>query len=513
MRVMVNGAPPQPPEYQDPTQPYPGFWAGVPFGWMERFEGMRERTAQGGINVVFLGDSITEGWDQAIWAERYAPLDAVNYGIGGDQTSQLLYRIAHGLLDGITPRLVVLKIGVNNMWDPRSTVDQIADGIATVVAAIRAKLPNAQIVVIGILPHQASPDHELRAKTAAVNAISAGRSFGRNVQFLDIGDRFVEPDSTISSEIMPDYLHLSRRGYEIFADAIQEVITPRMNEITVSDAELASGSLSAENLRQANRALREDGFVVLADIVDLDHVAVVRDRMWQDLELLLQRPDAPFNWNTGNVQQDPPPFAEYLFRDILVNDIVIQVTESVLGPGLVSAFYSGNTAMPSEHSQPVHADSGQLWPNLDVAPPPYALVVNLPLVDVSAKNASTEIWPGTHLDTSVVMQHGEIKVSAEALAKQAAIAPPLQPVVRAGSVVIRDMRLWHRGMPNYTDVPRPMMAMIHYVAWWPVGKLRFPKGTEAIFEHPVLRTSVEFVDEAIDHISAPGGFEYTPEPV
>lgn len=284
-----------------------------------------------------------------------------------------------------------------------------------------------------------------------------------------------------------------------------------MVEINVTADELAAGKLPAGKLAQATSALQEDGFVVLADVIDLDHIEILRKKSLEDLELLLQRKDAPFNWNTGNVQQDPPPFPPYLFRDVLVNDIVIQVTKSVLGPGLKSGFYSGNTARPSESRQPVHADSGQLWPDLKTATPPYGLVINVPLVDVSAANASTEIWPGTHLDTSVVMQDGDIKVAPEVLEKRRAEVPPIQPTVRKGSVVIRDLRLWHAGMPNHTQEIRPMIAMIHFVSWWPTGALKFPKGTEAIFEHPDLVTHAEFTDEAVDHISNPGGFEFDEE--
>lgn len=256
------------------------------------------------------------------------------------------------------------------------------------------------------------------------------------------------------------------------------------------------------------RALRDDGIVVLEEAVDLDHIALLRERCLADVELLLKRPDKPFNWNPGNMQQDPPPFPPYLFRDVLVNDAAIAVTEGVLGQGLKNAFYSGNTALPSEHRQPVHADMGQLWPHLEVAHPAYAIVVNLPLVDMSAENGSTEMWPGTHKDTSVVFQDGDIKVSPQALEARRVIEPPIQPVVKAGSLVVRDIRMWHAGMPNRTSVPRPMIAMIHFVSWWPTTPLKFPKGTESIFEHPDLRTDAVFTDEAVDHIAAPGAYEY-----
>lgn len=270
----------------------------------------------------------------------------------------------------------------------------------------------------------------------------------------------------------------------------------------------APGLKDSPQLAEAIAALDRDGIVVLENAVDLDHLALIREKVLADIELLLNRPDKPFNWNPGNLQQDPPPFPPYLFRDVLVNDSVIAVTKGLLGPGLKSAFYSGNTALPSPHRQPVHADSGQLWPNLKIAHPPYALVINVPLVEMRPENGVTEMWPGTHADTSVILQTGDIKVSPEALEAQREIEPPVQPIVKLGSVVIRDIRMWHAGMPNYTENPRPMMAMIHFVSWWPTSPLKFPKGTEAIFEHPDLITHAEFVDYDVDYISAPGAYEY-----
>jgi ectoine hydroxylase-related dioxygenase (phytanoyl-CoA dioxygenase family) len=181
--------------------------------------------------------------------------------------------------------------------------------------------------------------------------------------------------------------------------------------------------------------------------------------------------------------------------------MAIAVTKALLGAGLYNGTYTGNTALPGGSQQPVHADLGQLWPNLEQSTPPFALVVNIPVVDMSEENGSTEIWPGTHRDTTVFFQQGDIKVREDQLAKQRAIAPPLQPHVHRGSILIRDIRLWHRGMPNYTKTPRPMIAMIHWVSWWNSEKpMRFPKGTEEFFQHPDLTTHVEFVDGEIDYL-------------
>ena len=80
-------------------------------------------------------------------------------------------------------------------------------------------------------------------------------------------------------------------------------------------------------------------------------------------------------------------------------------------------------------------------------------------------------------------------------------APPLQPSVRCGGVLIRDIRLWHRGMPNYTGTPRPMIAMIHWISWWSSDSpVLFPSGTEGFFAHPDLKTNARFVDGPIDYI-------------
>ena len=105
----------------------------------------------------------------------------------------------------------------------------------------------------------------------------------------------------------------------------------------------------------------------------------------------------------------------------------------------------------------------------------------------------------------------DIKIAPELLERRRAISPPFQPTFRRGSVLIRDIRLWHAGMPNRTDEPRPMIAMIHASAWLETGNpLLFPTGTESFFDHPVLRTAARFTDEPIDYVAEPQAFEYEP---
>ena len=282
-----------------------------------------------------------------------------------------------------------------------------------------------------------------------------------------------------------------------------------LTEIDVTAEEVSGSSLSEAHLDAAVRAVLQDGFVVLRNVVVLDHLDFLHERMLSDLEALHSRDDAPFNWNIGNIQQNPPPFPPYLFQDVLLNEQVIAVTSALLGPGVKNRFYSGNTALPSDQRQPVHADTTHLWPSLAVAHPPAEIVVNIATVDMSPENGSTELWPGTHLDVTVTAGK-DIKIPLGVLHARRTVHPPLQPTVARGSVIIRDIRMWHAGMPNRTDRPRPMIAMIHACGWLESGEpLRFPAASENFFKHPVLRTCARFVEDPIDHIRAPEGYEFT----
>lgn len=264
--------------------------------------------------------------------------------------------------------------------------------------------------------------------------------------------------------------------------------------------EKESGQMRADHLQAAVRALEEDGIVVLKNVADRSHLETLRERMLADLEAILAREDAPYNFTTSNVQQDPPPLLPYLFKDVLFNEMAIAVTHALLGDGVKNSYYSGNTALPSEKRQPVHPDVGQLWQGLEHPTPAFGVVVNVPVVTMTPENGSTEVWPGSHKDTSFSIYQGSIRIPEETLEARRKVAPPVQPVVEQGDLLIRDIRLWHAGMPNRTQEPRPMIAMIHWKSWWNDGEpIRMPKGTEEFFQHPVLKTNVRFLDE-VDYL-------------
>jgi lysophospholipase L1-like esterase len=187
-----------------------------------------ERAKQGHVDLLFLGDSITQMWnDNEVWTRYYGPRHAVNFGIGGDRTQHVLWRIQNGELEGIEPKVVVLMIGTNNASS--ASADEIAQGVTAIVEELRHRLAKAKILLLGVFPRGEKPN-ETREKLASVNAKLAKLDNGSTVKFLDIGKVFVNADGTISGEIMPDYLHLSRKGYRLWAEAMEPTLWSMLDE-------------------------------------------------------------------------------------------------------------------------------------------------------------------------------------------------------------------------------------------------------------------------------------------
>ncbi len=183
---------------------------------------------KGGVEVVFIGDSITQGWgNNKAWKENFEPLKAANFGIGGDQTGHVLWRITEGgELDSIKPKVAVVMIGTNNTGG--HSAEQIAGGIKLIVETIHKKTPQTKVLLLGVFPRGVQPATPIRKKIAEINqTIAKLDDAGKTVKYLDIGERFLSKEGVLSKEIMPDALHLSGKGYEIWAEAI----TPTVKEM------------------------------------------------------------------------------------------------------------------------------------------------------------------------------------------------------------------------------------------------------------------------------------------
>ncbi|MBI1785818.1 GDSL family lipase [Candidatus Sumerlaeota bacterium] len=198
--------------------------------WQDRHANCLKQAAAGDIGVIFIGDSITQGWEGAgkeEWAKHFGPLKPLNLGFSGDRTQHVLWRLDNGEVDGISPKAAVIMIGTNNSKD--NSAQEIADGIEAIVKELREKQPKMQILLLAVFPRSEKPD-ELRNKLIEVNKLIEKLDRQRKVTFLDIGPKFVQPDGTISKDIMPDFLHLSPSGYKLWAESIEPALQKLMKK-------------------------------------------------------------------------------------------------------------------------------------------------------------------------------------------------------------------------------------------------------------------------------------------
>jgi len=196
--------------------------------WREMFEEDLAIADDEKVDLLFLGDSITEGWTQGIWDESFAPHKAANFGIGGDQTQNLLWRLRNGSAGQLDPELIVLMIGVNNLFLGGDQPEDIYYGVEAVIQEIAKRFDRAEVLLLGLLPVGEEAGTETRQKVADANRLLAGLDEMDGVSFHDIGSAFLQEDGSISPEIMPDFLHPSEKGYAIFAEQLNALLKPML---------------------------------------------------------------------------------------------------------------------------------------------------------------------------------------------------------------------------------------------------------------------------------------------
>lgn len=199
--------------------------------WMKRHESFNERVKKGNVDLLLIGDSITQGWEgagKAVWEKYYTPRNAVNLGIGGDRTQHVLWRLDNGNVEGISPKAAVLMIGTNNSGTNSSA--QIAEGVEAIVKKLRTKLPKTKILVLGIFPRGATVEDAKRKVNVGANLSIRKLADGEMIHYLDIGDKFLNDDGTLSKEVMPDLLHLNEKSYTTWAAAIDPKLKELMGE-------------------------------------------------------------------------------------------------------------------------------------------------------------------------------------------------------------------------------------------------------------------------------------------
>lgn len=202
-------------------------------GLSKLHESFNEISRKGEAQIVFLGDSITQGWGGAgkeSWNTTWAPLKAANFGIGGDRTEHVLWRLDHGNFEGLKPKLTVLMIGTNNTGHRMDPAAETAAGIKAILEKLKSKQPEMKILLLGIFPRGEKKDNPQRIRTNEINQLLPALADGKQVHFLDISSSFLQPDGTLSREVMPDFLHLSPKGYALWTSAIE----PKVKELTAA---------------------------------------------------------------------------------------------------------------------------------------------------------------------------------------------------------------------------------------------------------------------------------------
>jgi len=208
----------------------PAVAVGVSFN---RHANFLDRIRRGPIDVAWFGDSITDNWRDLPWLydEFFGSWRVANFGVGWERIENVLWRMQNGELDGYRAKVIILLAGTNNLeavgFLRACTSQQTAHGMAALIAEVHRHQPQAKVLLIGILPRGQRADDPARAKIRDTNALLAQLA-GDRVRYLDLGDRFLQPDGSISSTIMPDFIHPSPEGYRRLGEAVRPVLEEMM---------------------------------------------------------------------------------------------------------------------------------------------------------------------------------------------------------------------------------------------------------------------------------------------
>lgn len=195
--------------------------------WISRHAATVARVHEGDIDLIMIGDSITQGWSRegrAVWDAYYGDHQAMNLGFDGDRTEHVLWRLDHGEIEGIKPKLAVVMIGTNNTSTRHDSPKETAAGIQAIFTTLHAHLPATKILLLGLFPRAASPDDPLCQLNEAINTRLRLYADNQQVFFLDLSRRFLDDQGRLSQDLMPDYLHPSEGEYRLWAEGMEETV-------------------------------------------------------------------------------------------------------------------------------------------------------------------------------------------------------------------------------------------------------------------------------------------------
>lgn len=278
-----------------------------------------------------------------------------------------------------------------------------------------------------------------------------------------------------------------------------------IHKVMVPEDVRQSGKPTPEIVAEGAAFLHRDGIVILENAIDTAHLDTLNAILSKEALEIAEDPNHHFNFGkeTRNMDQAPPPREDLMFKDVWCNPFAAAILAGILGPRPVVHYANGNTALKATGRQPVHSDCEFEHPNF-----PFAMVVNINLVDTSPKNGATEFWLGSHHCSTPDDHHvvdgkleASLQIKKEHVEARRKHSPPIQTTTKKGSLIIRDLRLWHAGMPNKTDEPRVMLAFVLEPAWYQGrGLVKLPRSVKALVESwsDELQFAADWVDE-VDH--------------
>ncbi|MFA5291532.1 MAG: GDSL-type esterase/lipase family protein [Phycisphaerae bacterium] len=211
--------------------------------WLPRHNVILERN-KGNVDIIMVGDSITHYWERdagkAVWEKYYANRNIVNMGFSGDRTQHVLWRLEHGEVNDINPKLAIIMIGTNNSNGEDNTAQEIADGVKAIVCQLRTRLPNTKILILAIFPRGDADQRKIKeqdasyndqwAKNDKANKIISKIADRKMIYYLDINKKFLNKKAMLTRDVFPDLLHPGQKGYEIWAKAMEPMIDKLTNE-------------------------------------------------------------------------------------------------------------------------------------------------------------------------------------------------------------------------------------------------------------------------------------------
>lgn len=202
--------------------------------WLQRHEEINADVSRDNVNLLWIGDSIVENWQdrgKSTWDQYYGHRGAANLGIGGDRTEHLLWRLDHGNIDGVSPKLAIVMMGQNN--GGTNTAEEIAEGVTAIVTKLRTQLPETKILLLGIFFRGEKPNEEQKRLTQT-NEIISKLADDKIIFYMNINKIFLRPDGTIPADLMPDFEHPSARGHKLWAETIEPKVSALMGDTAVA---------------------------------------------------------------------------------------------------------------------------------------------------------------------------------------------------------------------------------------------------------------------------------------